>query len=419
MAILDHNRRGGFTIIEMLISLPLALIVAGSAYAALRVASQAVTTATRLSLENTMLRDGALAANDDLDFWTSYDDPSDPTNRRLRGSVDKWWSDDGRGMPFTPFAALTPSGEPVWERQDAGVYDDRRGWDPSESWSAADPKTWWRGHLAQRKNFATLTHGGLLAPDLRSGHYGIFANIERRQHIRCDPHTTAAGHACVSDYGDVGVKHTWLANQQRGLLRSLGYYGIFDYLPPNQVIGWHEAYDAARTDPGGVPTGFLMSEVGWPVMWNGRNVQTQMDRFGYHRDSFSFRYVIAPSYGGGDLGTLMEESHRMVWRLAWAADSYAALLERIANARDRLPLRPTHWPAMNVSMARFLSQQRMVAWSTVRVTSPVTGDNLKLSFTGFGTSLRGARQQRRPAGGWAAWDNRPGAINDATLDGQQ
>jgi hypothetical protein len=41
--------------------------------------------------------------------------------------------------------------------------------------------------------------------------------------------------------------------------------------------------------------------------------------------------------------------------------------------------------------------------------SPLTGQQTFLSFTTISTSLRGARQQRRPSGGWA----QPG---DPTLD---
>ena len=50
-------------------------------------------------------------------------------------------------------------------------------------------------------------------------------------------------------------------------------------------------------------------------------------------------------------------------------------------------------------------------------TSPFTGEIIELTFTGLGSTLRGARQQRKPSTGWANWNN-DGSANDPTLDSQ-
>lgn len=66
-------------------------------------------------------------------------------------------------------------------------------------------------------------------------------------------------------------------------------------------------------------------------------------------------------------------------------------------------------------MQRFIKNTRFVNLARVTWTNPVNGQTSELSFTSFGTTLRGARQQRHPSGGWARWDN-DGSANSPTLD---
>jgi hypothetical protein len=84
---------------------------------------------------------------------------------------------------------------------------------------------------------------------------------------------------------------------------------------------------------------------------------------------------------------------------------------------------PAQWPKATVSMKRYVTESRFVNLCALRWTSPVTGASAELNFTTFGTSLRGARQQRKSqpmsattAAGWAKWYG-PNETNDKTLDG--
>jgi hypothetical protein len=86
---------------------------------------------------------------------------------------------------------------------------------------------------------------------------------------------------------------------------------------------------------------------------------------------------------------------------------------------------PAQWPKATVSMKRYVREARFVNLCSLRWTSPITGTSAELNFTTFGTSLRGARQQRKsqPIGattgaGWAKWYG-PGDLNNSlTLDGK-
>jgi hypothetical protein len=75
MPIAFHARRmaSGFTLIELLLAIGLGLAICYTAFAGLRVASQAVTTANRLSLENQLMRSGISCLLHELDTWDAYD----------------------------------------------------------------------------------------------------------------------------------------------------------------------------------------------------------------------------------------------------------------------------------------------------------------------------------------------------------
>jgi prepilin-type N-terminal cleavage/methylation domain-containing protein len=86
---------------------------------------------------------------------------------------------------------------------------------------------------------------------------------------------------------------------------------------------------------------------------------------------------------------------------------------------------PAQWPKATVSMKRYVTESRFVNLCSLRWTSPVTGASAELNFTTFGTSLRGARQQRASqpmsasaAAGWAKWYGPGDSNNSLTLDGK-
>ncbi len=150
--------RSAFTLLELMIAITLSMLVIYSAFAALRVATQTLTVCNRLSAENNLLRTGFLAALEDLDHWTTYDDPHDEAAQPLRA-------------PGLPFARLT---------YDPDFRPDR-------------PKTWWR-------NF------GYASNSKRWGSYDLFSrtdhNLRERAWLPVQMHdiNRDIGHYALVDY---------------------------------------------------------------------------------------------------------------------------------------------------------------------------------------------------------------------------
>ena len=61
-----------------MIAVTLGIMIVFVATSGLRTASQTVVVANRLSLENSLLRVGYFEAQNQLDFWTNFDDPERP-----------------------------------------------------------------------------------------------------------------------------------------------------------------------------------------------------------------------------------------------------------------------------------------------------------------------------------------------------
>jgi hypothetical protein len=81
-----------------------------------------------------------------------------------------------------------------------------------------------------------------------------------------------------------------------------------------------------------------------------------------------------------------------------------AFLAKVTGWNDHLyPRKPAHWPVMGTYVARYVNHNRFACISRVRWANVLTGEISEISFTAFGTTLRGARQQRRKGGGWADW----------------
>lgn len=386
--------RRAFTLIELIIAIGLGTMIALVAWQALRAASQTVAIASRLSVENSLMRDAYSRAHERMDTWTDLDQPDDPARQRMRGAAG------GEGLPFTPFATSFPS---------SGSGELRRGFDSAYKAPANDPRAWWRGNAVESA-----------IGDLRHGRYALFSCTEPNLLATTDPAIVA------TDYGAVTVERSWLANQYLGLLRALPYYGAVDYLPANALYGFYRPYVARAVGPGsetldggtnsgGIPilvghcnTGFVNSDGG------------QVTVRGLWRLTMASAYAIAhvEDQPAPSAGTAIDRQRR-IWNVGWAAD-VAVMRDFFAATAPRqalLPLAPSHWPRAEVSLMRYIKSRRFVALARIRWTSPITGESVGLAFSGYGTSLRGARQQRHATAGWARWDNAPTAVNDATLDG--
>lgn len=402
-------RGGGFTLIELMIAVTLGIVIVYTATTAFRVAAQSVTTANRLALENSVLRAGYHIAHRHLDFWTNVDDPDDKTNRRLRSGGA------GSGMPFTPFSASwsIDASPPTPANPEAAPAPDPEGVTGHNSkdraWAVSNPRTWWRGNMAEKEG-----------TDLRFGRYSIFAN----RNVTLDagkfgiaPEGTGPDKEPPTGCGPVtNIPHTWIYNQISSLEKALGFYGLCDYLPANAVYAHYGPWDTG-CNLGGMPK-WMLTPGGSFNNGDGGQVTPR----GKYRNSYQTSYAIINPKGtaiGADLRAL----HRRHYHLGYGSGvgSHNEFNTLSAFADDYLATKPENWPGLKVSVQRFIKNTRFVNLCRVTWTNPLNGQTAELSFTGFGTTLRGARQQRLPStdGGWAHWDNAKPLTspNSTTLDG--
>ena len=379
------NPRSAFTLIELLIALALGLVLICTAAAGLRVATQTVTVANRLALENEIMRSGFEIALDEVDLWRAYDDPVDATRMGQRG----------KGGLFAPFKTSVVGVSPLSPESPRTIdvanlppaNDGQRGWDSGFSWPAADPRTWWRNNLSERSH-SSLTFGG----------YKRFSS--------------------AGPVDDVGMTHTWLANQVQGLASAIGYYGMADYLPSGSIYAFAGGSDPVTS--GGMCKRFIASAPQNFLCDDDGAAAADFSQSLYRATKNTAVAAYPLSTDAAVNGAASRFNHWDVGQRATAATM--SVFQRAALSRDKvLSIRPATWPALSVSIARTLAFARFACVARIRWTSPLTGTAAELSFCCFGTTLRGARQQRRPDAGWAAWHSAdataaPPSGNDLNLD---
>ncbi|MDA3959991.1 MAG: prepilin-type N-terminal cleavage/methylation domain-containing protein [Planctomycetota bacterium] len=109
--------------------------------------------------------------------------------------------------------------------------------------------------------------------------------------------------------------------------------------------------------------------------------------------------------------------HRSRWmNRANQTFQLTVMMNRMTAVSPLLAHRPKDWPILQLQTQRFLNNGRFVNNMRVRWTDPASNETAEISFNGLGTTLRGARQQRRPGGGWAAWYGPGDSRNNETLD---
>lgn len=205
-------RRQGFTLIEMIIAISLSSLLVLVAMAGLRITAQTVSTANRLSMLNNILRTAVVAANEEMDFWDTFDSRSDPARRPLRAV----------GRPFQPLSFTTPN--------------------TSISFDHSNPREWWNGHIWSSNH-------------RRWGDYSIFG----KQGLTNDPL--------------VPPERDWRHQILPYLSNNLGYFAAMDYLPANFVFGYYQGGD--NNGGGTIPTEFGSNSPGigyghFATMWRGR-----------------------------------------------------------------------------------------------------------------------------------------------------
>ncbi len=407
MRTIRPHRRRGFTLIELMLAMALGMVIVFTAFAGVRVAGQCYTISTKLSLENSLLRTGFMKALDELDFWNSYDDPYDSS--MSFGAYNGGEVYRNPGLPFCPFNPnfATVSGTLGTNPDNTfqNLTDDGTtvtGWHSEYYWPLSDPAVWCRVNMGESSN-------GKNANDIRFGFYGVFSGTYKN--------FPGGAKSLYDFYPSQTVNHRWLSMQMESLKNTLGYYGMIEYLPANTIYAYNSYTGANGANLDGMslemsnPSG---GGVGWFADGDGG---TQFAR-GLYRDNKDVAFGIFPAnplvmfppynqsgtFNGGIQGNL---------RQFYSTGQYTnvgAMLQFQNQSMTNTPLMgsaPITWPGVYTSVERFVTYDRFAAVMRVKLTNAVTGQHFEFNFSGFGTSLRGARQQRnRNAGqGYVIYDN--------------
>ena len=354
-----------------------------------------------------------------------------------------------------------------------------KGFDPSYSWSPHDPRTWIRVDMAEKERDWVFQKRGLRLPNpmtgvldvydptdpdvylnpdyprqfpvVYNGRYILFSNPENTGAelqsfwIVPDPNKPGPlvdGGTPDPNNAEVQVRyrgypkagtHTWYPNQMASLINAMGYAALCEYLPPNSLYIWH----TLSTSTGGRTDGGWLNRFGTNQDWEFCNDNgSQRSARGIWRNTYPYSYgylnprspddwriypAPIPANPAATGSTLRQRFYQRYKADTDAtsgqnANDLAWFVSHTGHQELLMAERPEMWPEVKVSVARFIKSAHHVAVAKISRLSPLTGELIELSWTGLGTTLRGARQQRQPTTGWARWDNDPGMTNDPTLD---
>jgi prepilin-type N-terminal cleavage/methylation domain-containing protein len=402
-----HPRRG-FTLIELMLAMALGMVIVFTAFAGVRVAGQCYTISSRLSQENALLRIGFMKALDELDFWTSYDDPYDSS--MAFGTPNGGEVQRNPGLPFCPFKGNFPNNDGNTLAQN-GDYSYQyindngttvTGWHPEYPWPMSDPAVWCRVNMGE----SCVTKN-----DIRFGYYGQFSGVYSS--------FPGGNKSTYDNYPAATPNHRWLSIMTESLKNTLGYYGMCEYLPANTIYAYNTYSGANGYNFDGMsqemsnPAG---GGVGWFADGDGG---TQFPR-GLYRDNKDVAFGMFPinpaimfqpfnqTAAFASTSAYQANLHQF-----WNTGQYTnpAAMQQFQNmVMSNTPLMsmaPLSWPSVTTSVERFLTYDRFAAVMRVKLYNGVTGQHFEFNFSGFGTSLRGARQQRSQSAGkgFVAYDN--------------
>ncbi len=197
------------------------------------------------------------------------------------------------------------------------------------------------------------------------------------------------------------AEHHWYPFQIQTLRNVLGFYGLCDYAPPNSIY--------STFDPGGLePT---LGRNGAITSWYVRTGAGPNGNFrvyelvhakvppGKYRCTAKSSYAIISPLG---VGASLMSDHRSCFGIGnreanvGAPNEVRPFLDKTDVPEPLLRCgKPTHWPSTSVSVSHFIKNARPISICKVRVVSPITGNAVALTFSGWGTTLRGAREQRQ------------------------
>jgi prepilin-type N-terminal cleavage/methylation domain-containing protein len=225
----------------------------------------------------------------------------------------------------------------------------------------SEPKTWWR-------NF------GYSSNSKRWGKYDNFSRV---------------GHPDVVD--------AWLPEQIAAINGSLGHYAMVDYLPGGSIYSFYTA-------DGLVPDEFVKIDTTAGMVPSARAF-TSLRPSGTAQDTprdiwkltHNTAYCITTSQFYRDRGYNRFRFHQG----AGSPWGYSNMQRDARELKPLLEQRPENWPTLTTDMRRYLVWSHDMDVCQVQLTSPLTGESIRFSFWGIGTTLRGARQQR----GLDSWRN--------------
>ena len=528
--------RGAFTLLELMIAIVLSAIIILTAVSGLRTMAQAVTAANRLSLENALMRAGYFTAQDQLDFWTNADDPTDTSRQKLRKQSLPFcpmYGTGGQGFhlvadgqriqgPTAPASiprAVTPSALNVPAAEDIPGYssggpkveikpalelsqavlqlaasESKIGWDPTLAWAPHDPKTWYHGNLTDspfKSRFwsdmggsanLTITKPDNLFMDTFSmflhGRSAIISNVDDKPalfsynisdfqsssipavqaesnddwSVNIQSANLAQTVKCPIDYtvGTEGVPHRWYQRQVLGLIGTLGYVGFMSYMPPNAIYGFYTGYQ----DVDGSPYG----NQGYDGLCHGNGLFSGLSAYSNPRTMSAIEPGLGTFFVWGNPVTLLSRTRGLVghtWQVLAAQPQFEQMgndvnvlrvtnqmlwqhtasngdgseapesllmtsryLHQVMGDANNSYRGPEAWPRVSVSVTRMLGFAHFQNNAAIQMQNPLTGKVIEFSWMGLGTSLRGARMQRKKSGGWANWNNASSAYstNDPNLD---
>ena len=376
------STRHAFTLIELTISVAMGALIVSVAMSGFRVASQTITLANHLSLQNAILRSAVVKANEEMDFWDSFDSRSDTAKQVLRTATAP------NAAPFMAMNFNTP----------ATVLD----------FNPAHPRMWWNGQLwsSNRANDGTNYQR-------RFGDYSLFGRqgmgtikdpMGKTEKNGYDDLATLIGASSTEkDFSDsvraVPTDRSWRHNILPYISDNLGYYAAFDYLPANFVYGYYD--DNVPGIPGGTIGGIgdIPDEFGTPGVgpgrfrpnWHSGNKPLSKVEAG-HDNGYIFTNV-APT---ANYPSTYPISHKASYNrnlAAFSSDTYPNRWEPfpVVSFANRLPaLWPTTWMQVKVTYHWMDFRQQVL----ISQTDPSTGVGTSLVLYGLTTTLRGARRQR-------------------------
>lgn len=393
--------RHGFSLVEVLISISLALVIIGTVYAGFQMATQSITTAERLALENRLMTAGLYIAIDEADSWRALDRPGrEPLRTTPSKTIDVWsggYTADGSDwqqlpQPFTPLADS-------WPLSGAALP-----FEP-DRWAPHNPATWFRGDggYYPGRDHSGKGMGGFAAHTDESGYgnYAIFENAATRVREQ------SSGGATVN----LDAIQRWLPNQHKGLKYALGFYGWMDYLPANAMVHYYDVHNGRGTMP------IELRERQHGVAGNFRDIRS-LGRHG--------TLATQLSTNGGSLAGYLSHAHTgseravtrgMQWSNPFGISSTepwinrvqvpgvdgpgveyvflrATLIADLAAAEPVIATHPEHWPEISVDVRRFMDWGAINTYCYIRLVDPVTGLSRQVFFPTLGSTLRGARLSR-------------------------